>query len=133
MLFKPYTHLAIVDEARADLIDDGKITIEQQSYTVPSDVVSAVRDFPEYFNAGAVGPDGFPDLVMGQSIIHPKDSGLWLQHVLSSARNWIGADKPQVLAWAYGRPSWPRLTRMPRFPSGRTGHGWPCSREFSQR
>ena len=100
--FKPFTHLAIVSEARADLIDDGKVTIEGKSYSVPGDVVTAIRDNPAYFNAGAVGPDGFPDLVMGQGVIHPNDSGLWLNHILSSARNWTGSDKPQVLAWAYG-------------------------------
>ncbi|MFM7539760.1 MAG: zinc dependent phospholipase C family protein, partial [Planctomycetota bacterium] len=100
--FKPYTHIAIVTEARNDLIDDGKITIEGNSYTVPAEVVSAIRDNPDYFNAGAVGPDGFPDIAFGQSVIHPKDSGLWLDHILTSARAWTGSDRPQVLAWSYG-------------------------------
>ena len=40
---------------------------------------------PAYFNAGVVGPDGFPDLTYGQSVMHPEQTGKWLTHILKQA------------------------------------------------
>lgn len=33
-------------------------------------VAEAVTEFPEYFRAGSIGPDGFPDLIAGQLWVH---------------------------------------------------------------
>src|SRR5829696_4875531 len=73
--WKPYTHVQSGLTARADAVDDGKVTVAGKSYPVDSRVVDALRDWPSYYNAGVVGPDGFPDLTMGQSIIHPGADG----------------------------------------------------------
>ena len=62
-----------------------------------------------YFNAGVVGPDGFPDLTYGQSVIHP---GADRQVAQARAHEGVGgAERPaptarprssQILAFAYG-------------------------------
>jgi len=67
--WKPYTHVQSGLTARADAVDDGKVAVAGKSYPVDSRVVDALRDWPSYYNAGVVGPDEFPDLTMGKSII----------------------------------------------------------------
>ena len=75
---------------------------------MPGQVAQALHDWPTYYNAGVVGPDGFPDLTMGQSVIHPVHTGQWLRYILNKA--WATQDDPsysaqeksQVLAFAYG-------------------------------
>ena len=37
----------------------------------PGQVAQALHDWPTHYNAGVVRPDGFPDLTLGQSVIHP--------------------------------------------------------------
>src|SRR5262249_41855009 len=52
--------------------------------------------------------DTFPDIVYGQAIVHPVDSGTWMTRVLDMA--WAAqadptygeAEKLQILAWSYG-------------------------------
>src|SRR4051812_9740890 len=106
--FKPYTHANTGFDARADVIDNGKVTIEGREYPVDPAVVAALRDWPSYYNAGVIGPDGFPDLTMGQSIIHPVDTGKWLKYILSKAwaaqsdPSYSAAEKSQILAFSYG-------------------------------
>ena len=106
--FKPYTHNATAENAYDDVTDDGKVTIEGTEYTVRGDIVTALRNQPAAYNAGVIGPDGFPDLAYGQSAIHPDETGKWLQHVMTEA--WdaqddagrSAAEKQQILAFAYG-------------------------------
>ena len=105
--FKPYTHNYTGNQARADAAD-GHVTIAGREYPVPGQVAQALHDWPTYYNAGVVGPDGFPDLTMGQSVIHPVHTGQWLQYILNRA--WAAQDDPtytaqeksQMLAFAYG-------------------------------
>jgi len=106
--FKPYTHNATAETAYDDVVDDGQVTIDGADYTVRADIVTALRNQPAAYNAGVIGPDGFPDLAYGQSAIHPEETGKWLQHVLTKA--WDAQDDPgrsaaekeQILAFAYG-------------------------------
>ncbi len=106
--FKPYTHVETAKDIRDDLIVDGKLTINGHDYTVDPKLVEAITRYPTYYNAGAVGPDGFPDFVMGQSIVHPIDTGIWMQRILDMA--WSAQSDPtytpdeqlQILAFAYG-------------------------------
>ena len=69
--FKPYTHVVAAQPALADVVDDGRVTIDGREYAVSPAVVQALRDWPSYYQAGVIGPDGFPDLTFGQSTIHP--------------------------------------------------------------
>jgi hypothetical protein len=105
--FKPYTHVQTGYDAYADAVNDGNVTIEGKAYPVNPTVLAALRTYPAHFNAGVIGPDGFPDLTMGQSVIHPENTGRWLDYVLSSA--WAAQTGPynnvergQILAFAYG-------------------------------
>jgi hypothetical protein len=124
MLFKPVTHLATGLDVLRDVLDlrggsvpDGLVTIAGHDYQVNAAVVSALSKFPQFYNAGTIGPDAFPDLVMGQSIIHPKDTGRWLSFLLNQA--WkaqsdtslttpgltgaaLTAERAQILAFTYG-------------------------------
>ena len=89
--FKPYTHIQTGNRAWEDVTDDGQITIDGREYTVRPEVVAALAANRPYFNAGVVGPDGFPDLTYGQSVIHPEQTGKWLKHILAKA--WAGAER----------------------------------------
>ena len=106
--FKPYTHIQSGLRAYEDVTDDGKVTIEGREYAVKPEVLAALEANPAYFNAGVVGPDGFPDLVMGQSVIHPEQTGKWLAHILKEAYqaqsdpSYSVAERGQILAFAYG-------------------------------
>ena len=105
--FKPFTHNYTGTQARADAVD-GTITIAGRDYTVAPAVSDALGKWPTYYNAGVVGPDGFPDLTMGQSIIHPVHTGEWLRYILDKAwatqndASYTADEKGQVLAFAYG-------------------------------
>ena len=106
--WKPYTHNFAADQARLDAISGGNVTIEGRTYPVHPAVVAALRDWPQYYNAGVIGPDGFPDLAYGQSVIHPKNTGEWLQHVhdrawaAQSDPSYSAVERSQILAFAYG-------------------------------
>ena len=106
--FKPYTHIQTGNRAWEDVTDDGNITIEGREYPVRPEVVAALQANRPYFNAGVIGPDGFPDLTYGQSVIHPEQTGKWLKHVLTKAwaaqddASYSAAEKSQILAFGYG-------------------------------
>ena len=106
--WKPYTHNFSAEQARLDVIADGQVTIENRAYPVHPAVVAALRDWPQFYNAGVIGPDGFPDLTYGQAVIHPKKTGEWLRHIYNRAwtaqtdASYSGAERSQILAFAYG-------------------------------
>src|SRR5688572_363721 len=105
--FKPYTHVKTGEAAYNDALD-GSVTIEGREYPVDAAVVDALRDWRPYYNAGVIGPDGFPDIVMGQQVIHPEETGQWLQYILAQAwaaqsdPSYDADEKGQILAFAYG-------------------------------
>ncbi len=106
--FKPYTHNASAQPALADATDDGKVTINGREYDVRPEVWQALDAWPSYYQAGVIGPDGFPDLTFGQSTIHPEQTGKWLEYLLREA--WAAQTNPaysvdergQILAFTYG-------------------------------
>src|SRR3954468_23630312 len=105
--FKPYTHNYTGGRVLADALD-GAVTIAGHDYPIPPEVAQALRDWPTYYNAGVVGPDGFPDLTMGQGVIHPVHTGRWLHYLLARAwhaqneSKYTTDEKGQILAFAYG-------------------------------
>ncbi len=105
--FKPYTHNAAAQPTLAD-VQDGKVTVDGREYAVRPEVVAALRDWPSYYQAGVIGPDGFPDLTFGQSTIHPEQTGRWLGYLLGKAwaaqtdPRYSAADRGQILAFSYG-------------------------------
>ena len=106
--FKPYTHTVVGNTAMADAVDDGRVSIGGRSYAVRPKVVDALRKWPSYYRAGTIGPDGFPDLTYGQSVIHPDRTGAWLRYLLRQAwgaQSVVGLsadEKGQILAFTYG-------------------------------
>ncbi len=105
--FKPFTHNYTGSQIAADAVD-GHVTLAGNDYAVPTQVAVAIQSWPTYYNAGVVGPDGFPDLTMGQSVVHPVHTGQWLRYVLDKAwttqndSTYSADEKAQVLAFAYG-------------------------------
>ena len=128
--FKPYTHNYGGDNAYADAVNDCAVTIENRDYNLAPKLCEALRLKRAHYNAGVVGPDGYPDLIMGQGIIHPGaddpatpevegdnpataadegTTGAWLKWVLRKAWEAQAAGSPygdqeqlEILAFAYG-------------------------------
>ncbi|MDP8942565.1 MAG: zinc dependent phospholipase C family protein, partial [Actinomycetota bacterium] len=115
--WKPYTHVEIAKDIRIDLLDDGRLEIKgtlpdgttfTNTYDVHPRVLEALRKYPSFYYAGAVGPDGLPDVTYGQRTIHPVDTGTWLARIFDMA--WAAQTSPaftdterlQILAFAYG-------------------------------
>ncbi len=58
-----------------DVVDDGQVDLGAWgTYPVDPDVAKALELYPSYFRAGAVGPDGYPDIFTGQAFTHGDQS-----------------------------------------------------------
>jgi len=95
------THLYIADQVWQDL-SDCRVTIRGADFAVPAEACRAIRAHKGEFLAGALGPDVFPDVLVGQSIVHPGVAGGWqaadwLNLLLSNART----DDQLAFAWGY--------------------------------
>jgi hypothetical protein len=104
--FKVDTHVWIGQQVINDIEDDGRITLKLrgQTVTVPvrSDVTAAILANRAAFLAGNIGPDAAPDVVVGQTVVHPGLPGAWqtndwMQHLLQKSQN-----HPQGKAFTYG-------------------------------
>jgi hypothetical protein len=105
--FKPYSHVVTATTAREDAIDDCKVWINDAEYPVIPEVCASIQAYPSFYNAGVIGPDGFPDLTFGQAVIHPEETGKWLRHLHQAAwalwdANPGSAEAKQALAFTYG-------------------------------
>jgi len=94
------THLYIADQVWQDLADC-RVAIRGQDFPVPAEACRAIRSHRGEFLAGALGPDVFPDVLVGQAIVHPGIAGRWqandwLNHLLQNAR------APEEIAFAWG-------------------------------
>jgi len=113
--WKPITHVYLAEKAREELVaNNGSITLHRTdfsgrqqtsvigTYPVSSSIYQALRDYPAYFRAGVLGPDAYPDMLFGQSVIHPSteeggsDTEPWLRHLYSRANT------PQERAFVMG-------------------------------
>jgi hypothetical protein len=112
--WKPITHVYLAEEAREAMVaQGGRISIEEVdfwrrdvvgpvgTYPISSEVYQALRDYPSYFRAGVLGPDAYPDMIFGQTVIHPNElaasgANRWLSHLYSQART------PQERAFVWG-------------------------------
>ncbi|MBI2568153.1 MAG: hypothetical protein HYV63_14080 [Candidatus Schekmanbacteria bacterium] len=84
--WKPTTHVHLAEEAMSDALNDGYVTIELVDFwgqttngvlgdfAVDPRVLDALRRHPEIFRAGVLGPDAYPDMMAGQTAIHPADN-----------------------------------------------------------
>lgn len=98
------THLYIADQLLEDINrSEGGCNVQVVGREVEIDrnVCRAIKNHPKYFRAGAIGPDAFPDLVVGQSFVHPgtengRQTSDWLSHMLANAKT------DEELAFAFG-------------------------------
>ena len=73
------------------------------TFTVPFDVKKAILAHREYFRAGAAGCDTVPDMLFSQLIIHPADSGIWLEYMYDRMLMLPqGAERDQAYAFILG-------------------------------
>jgi hypothetical protein len=118
--WKPPTHLAGVEFALADATDgDGQLFIGPGGSTrIPVGmnpiIQQALTQYPKAYYAGTIGPDAFPDLPFGQTVIHPGDDSsadrkattdAWLTHLWDKAwsrRLPSGGHDLEAIAFATG-------------------------------
>jgi hypothetical protein len=110
--WKPFTHVQMGTSVLSEVATSGTVSIAtahgSHAYPVDSRIVSALRKWPSYFNAGAVGPDGFPDITFGQAVIHPEHTGQWMKYLYQQAwkaqndSRYSSDERGQILAFTYG-------------------------------
>lgn len=100
--FKFKTHIFVAQQVLNDVIPDGRVTIEGREYVVPHHVHAALSSQPDIYRMGHVGPDGFPDLLVGQQTTHPGVKNGWrTDHFLAHLLNNAGQDQ-RATAFTYG-------------------------------
>ncbi|MFH1845297.1 MAG: PLAT/LH2 domain-containing protein [bacterium] len=99
--WKPRTHIYIanivLDDAR-----DGKVSIPPYGeFEIDPRYREIIRggQFDRFVRAGAIGPDGFPDMITGQANIHPANTDAWLLYLRSQAGQ---INKPEAWAFYFG-------------------------------
>lgn len=107
--FKVDTHIWVGQQIIDDLKNDHSLSFKMGSKTIvvaPDDnVTQAILNNPKVFLAGNIGPDAYPDPLVGQMVVHPGstgNSGLW------EADDWLAwligraGSNDKGLAFAYG-------------------------------
>ncbi len=87
--WKAKAHLYFAEEALKDALDDDSVALLASDgsligpFGVNRNILDAVRQYPEQFRAGAIGPDAYPDILTGQQLIHPASPGSchWLNYL----------------------------------------------------
>ena len=82
------------------------------TFPVRPEYLAAIRAYPTAYRAGAIGPDGFPDMYVGQAFIHPAPNDAltdgtftdeWLQQQWANVQRMPrGADRQKALAFVLG-------------------------------
>lgn len=79
---KSKSHIYMANLLREHILKkSGRIEIGGQICRVPDEFMHALLNYPQEFRAGAVGPDFFPDMLFGQTQMHPQNSGIWLNRM----------------------------------------------------
>lgn len=94
------THVWISQQVLNDAAD-GHLTIAGDNYDVPTNILQALRAHPDRYRMGSLGPDVFPDPIVGQMTTHPGVEGGWqtddwLKHLLTNANS------SEEVAFSYG-------------------------------
>ncbi len=72
--WKVKTHVYSANLVLED-ISDGFVEIKPYGkFKVMPEYVEILRQYPEYYRAGALGPDLLPDMLIGQTIFHPGNT-----------------------------------------------------------
>ncbi|MEM7234617.1 MAG: zinc dependent phospholipase C family protein, partial [Planctomycetota bacterium] len=123
--FKITTHVWIGIQVIRDLEDDCRVRLPSHDGTIQDvevhpEICNAILDYPEAYLMGCVGPDIYPDMIVGQMATHPGssegDGGVaacdpvnlwetddWLKQVLSSVGDpFVEEPLGEQIAFAYG-------------------------------
>ncbi len=99
---KSKTHIYMANMILKELKDTGRIALKgYSSFSVPPIIAEAILTEPQAFRAGAVGPDFYPDMIAGQTVIHPSDSGKWLDRMEAELLTMSPLDKEWNAACAF--------------------------------
>lgn len=95
------THLWIAQQVLNDVVDDGYFNMLDKKYPVPQHIYNALKLHPDKFRMGSLGPDVFPDPIVGQTTTHPGvingwQTDGWLRQILSNAKT------AEEIAFSYG-------------------------------
>ncbi len=90
--FKPNTHVWIGQQVINDLAD-GRITLEvngiTRTYAVNPAVVNAIRNNPDIYRMGHIGPDAAPGIYAGQMAIHPGTDAVGTDTWAEALHNYV--------------------------------------------
>lgn len=111
LAWKPNQHVGLGHILLDDLADH-MVNIRGKDYSANNLIADAILTYPQYYLMGTIGPDAYPDILFGQTVIHPDTvseggdrvsySYEWLDHLLASASNYYSTDQGKSLAFAYG-------------------------------
>ena len=123
LCYKPKTHLYLALSAIQPILQgSNKIDMAGLKYEIDPEMAAAIREYPGYYLGGVVGPDGFPDIMFGQMIIHPDSkcrmengkwicdttaenkswSWEWFEHLYNAAKKFSGEERKKALAFVTG-------------------------------
>ena len=72
LAWKPVDHLYAANRAIEPILAGRNVvTLLGKDYAVPAEVATSIRNHPNDYRGGVVGPDAFPDIVEGQGNVHP--------------------------------------------------------------
>lgn len=80
------------------------------TYLIPEEFEDAIMSYPDAFRAGSLGPDFYPDIIVGQMMTHPYDarktmgSGEWVKLLVESV-NCLpkdSAERKEALSFTLG-------------------------------
>lgn len=95
------THLWIGQQVLNDALDDGRVELGGKSYEVAPPILNALRSNPNQYRMGNLGPDVFPDPIVGQMTTHPGVTNGWQTD--DWLRELVGrSSSPSDLAFSYG-------------------------------
>lgn len=105
LAFKVDTHVWVGQQVLNDVVPDGKITIKVGSnfkeLEVDPAIVSALRNHPNLYRGGNLGPDAYPDMYTGQMVVHPGIENGWKTDDWLKALR-LRARSEEELAFVYG-------------------------------
>lgn len=88
--FGPQTHAWLAERVLDELRADCRLDIASRSYELERQACQALRTYPSYFLAGAIGGGSYPDPLTAQAALRqglPQgwQAGEWLQHLAAHA------------------------------------------------
>jgi len=107
--WKPKTHVFSANLILEELAENNGYLVFPYfgKIKVPDSYLSAIRTYPDYFRAGSVGPDAFPDIYVGQVFAHPKTklaAGDWIKYLMDQVNKMPANsdERKRVLAFTLG-------------------------------